>query len=395
MNSKENFIDWDLGEHPVYHHFLKSIDQVGTQHPLVLSQDQTSGMIQIRNPFPIDELIPKFSWLTETEAKDYMGPWVEKIKGLPGITSESKIVGLTQRDAPMVRLLEEQGFTNVSCISRAELGIHDDSPGVERSQQALSSLLDKQVLDKYKNADVLLVNRILHHVNERKGFFQNIQSLIKPEGYLLFEVPDCTIGLDDLDYTLIYEQHVIYFTEETFQYYLASQGIKILDYEMFHRPVEASLIAIAKMDSHAPRPMKPEILTRELERFHHYQHQFAQQKSKLRAYLEDYNQREGKVALFGAGHYGVTFLHLFELNGLVDFVSDDNPNKKDLYMPGSLIPIFPSDRLIEREIKLCMLSVSPLNEEKIIVNNPQYVEAGGNFVSVFPASSRALVCFKS
>ena len=79
----------------------------------------------------------------------------------------------------------------------------------------------------------------------------------------------------------------------------------------------------------------------------------------------------------------------------MDCVIDDNPNKKDLYMPGSLIPIFPSDRLIEREIKLCMLSVSPLNEEKIFVNNPQYVEAGGNFVSVFPASSRALVCFKS
>ena len=171
MDSRENFFDWDLGEHPVSHHFLNSTDQVGSQHPLVLSQDQTNGIIQIRNHFPLDELIPHFSWLTETEPIDYMGPWVDKIKGLPRITSESKIVGLTQRDAPMVRMMEEQGFTNVSCISRAELGIHDYSPGVERSQQALSSLLDEDVINKYKNADVVLVNQILHHVNERNEFF--------------------------------------------------------------------------------------------------------------------------------------------------------------------------------------------------------------------------------
>lgn len=395
MNSKENFLEWDLGEHPVYHHFLNSIDQVGNQYPLILSQDQTNGMIQIRNPFPVEELIPKFSWLTETEAMDYMEPWVKKIKGLPGINSNSKIVGLTQRDAPMVRLLEEQGFKNVSCISRTELGIYDNSPGVERSHQSLSSALNKEILQKYKNADVLLVNRILHHVNEMNGFFQNIRSLIKPEGYLLFEVPDCTIGLNDLDYTLIYEQHVAYFTEETFQYFLESQSFKVLDYEMFYRPVEASLIVIAKIDDQAPRPMIPEILKGELARFHNYQHQFAQQKRKLREYLADYKQKVGKVAFFGAGHYGVTFLQLFELNKLVDCVIDDNPNKKDLYMPGSLIPIVPSNHLITSKIRLCILSVSPLNEDNIIANNPQFVGSGGTFASVFPASPHALVCIKS
>ena len=71
-------------------------------------------------------------------------------------------------------------------------------------------------------------------------------------------------------------------------------------------------------------------------------------------------------------------------------VIDDNPHKRGLYMPGSKLPIAGSPALLERDISLCLLSLNPIGEQKVIEKNSAFVERGGTFASIFPASARAL-----
>jgi pyrroline-5-carboxylate reductase len=110
----------------------------------------------------------------------------------------------------------------------------------------------------------------------------------------------------------------------------------------------------------------------------------------VRSYLSDFKNNIGKIALFGAGHMGCTFVNLLQLQNLVDFFVDDNPDKAGLYMPGSRLPIYPSSALLGREIKLCLLSLNPAIEEKVIQKNRAFLDAGGRFVSIFPGSNNAL-----
>ena len=82
----------------------------------------------------------------------------------------------------------------------------------------------------------------------------------------------------------------------------------------------------------------------------------------------------------------------YDLLGLqdhVDFLVDDNPHKHSMYMPGSRLPIFESRALIKRSIRLCMLSVNPESEDRVIQRNQDFTQGGGQFASIFPASKYA------
>jgi len=46
--------------------------------------------------------------------------------------------------------------------------------------------------------------------------------------------------------------------------------------------------------------------------------------------------------------------------------------------------------LIKANIKLCLLSLSPESEAKVINKNHVFLDKGGKFVSIFPASKNAL-----
>jgi len=90
--------------------------------------------------------------------------------------------------------------------------------------------------------------------------------------------------------------------------------------------------------------------------------------------------------VFGAGHLAAKFLNLFDLQDLVYCVIDDNPHKLGLRMPGSGVPVRPSSVLIDEKIDLCLLSLSPESEKKVIADKQAYVDQGGQFRSIFTLS---------
>jgi hypothetical protein len=113
-------------------------------------------------------------------------------------------------------------------------------------------------------------------------------------------------------------------------------------------------------------------------------------REKMQEYLRDYRRRRGPIALFGAGHLACTWLGVLAVEDVIDCVIDDNPHKRGLYMPGSRLPIVGSSALVERHISLCLLSLNPIGEEKVLAAHGRFVANGGTFASIFPASVHAL-----
>lgn len=59
-------------------------------------------------------------------------------------------------------------------------------------------------------------------------------------------------------------------------------------------------------------------------------------------------------------------------------------------MPGSRLPIVGSAVLYSEKIDLCLLSLSPESEAKVLAKRQDYVDAGGVFRSMFSLSPLAL-----
>ena len=72
---------------------------------------------------------------------------------------------------------------------------------------------------------------------------------------------------------------------------------------------------------------------------------FSEYREKVRRFLGEHRRSHGRIALFGAGHLACTFVGVFDVGQWIEFVIDDNPHKRGLYMPGSHLPIVGSSAL--------------------------------------------------
>lgn len=198
-------------------------------------------------------------------------------------------------------------------------------------------------------------------------------------------------ALEKCDYTTLWEEHILYFTLESFRRCFAFSGFSLVRYELCPYPFENSLVGIAQLREGVASFFPSEsTLENEKSRAQTYSEKLPRHRDKLKKFFSEYRQSQDKIALFGGGHLACTFINLLELKDHIEFIVDDNPNKQGLFMPGSRLLIYRSAALLEENIKFCLLSLSLESEDKVVQNNQDFLEGGGTFFSIFPVSNHAL-----
>jgi len=222
-----------------------------------------------------------------------------------------------------------------------------------------------------------------------KTFFLLIDNLLDKNGYAVLEVPDCERGFVDLDYNIIFEEHVSYFTENTLRNVIRLNGFDIVLFKVYPYPFEDALIAIIKKSNMKKVSILPENVTKETNLFTKFSQSFPILKKSIKSFFND-SCTKGSIIFFGAGHHGISFVNIMEIGQYVDCFIDDVKEKHNYYTPGSCLPIHSSNFLTKDNIALCVVSVSQENEEKVIERIR--LKSKGNFeiFSIFPASKYAL-----
>jgi hypothetical protein len=381
----------DLGPQTVSNRFTAAAGTEEFLHPLVVGQCETTGLIQLCDPFPVAELLPVYDWITYSEPEDHLDEMVDHLCQLPGVASDSVICGVTFKDDTTLDRFAARGFTRTWRVDPAEdLGIAEPGAGAETIQDRLTPENARKIVERRGGqADVVVVRHVLEHAYDTLAFMAAVRELAKSGGYVVYEVPDCTRALDTCDYTTLWEEHVLYFTQETFRQAFAASGLALAWSANYPYVFENSLVGVGRVDE-GVEPVMPDerVLQQELGRAANFFSSLAERKRIVNDYLAEFRAATGKIALFGAGHLACAFVNYLEIGHHFDFVVDDNPHKKGLYLPGSGLPIKASGALVEEDIKLCLLSLNPLSEDKVIANNQDFVEQGGVFASIFPASDR-------
>lgn len=382
----------DLGLQPICNRFLENPSDEEYMHPMIVGQCNSCGLIQLINPAPVSEVLPRYEWITYNEPEEHLNRLSEIISNLPGLTKEASICGVSFKDDSTLKRLERIGFKHTYRISMEDdLGIKDHRAGAETIQSRMTPDTADKIVNKHGIFDVVIVRHIFEHAYDTLGFLQGVKRLVKPHGYIVFEVPDCMKSLEKDDYTTLWEEHIVYFTPETFRHCFAFAGFSLTRFESYPYPFEDSLVGIVRIRNGVANPFPPgDVLYNERRTAQGYVEGLPGHISKIKRFLSEFRQNKGRIVLFGAGHLACTFINLLELKDLIEFVVDDNPNKGGLFMPGSKLPIYESSMLVKEDIKLCLLSLSPQSEDKVIQRNIDFLEHGGSFFSIFPASKHAL-----
>ena len=382
----------DIGKHPVSNRFLECPSAEEFLYPLAVGQCGTCGIVQLTKLMPVGELIPPYEWITYNEPEGHLDALVDRLTWLPGIDKGSFIAGISYKEDTILQRFNRLGFNQTWRLDISnDLEVSASEAGIETIQDRLNSDLVPSITKKYGLADIMIVRHVIEHAYRPAKLINALRQLIRSTGYLVFEVPDCTRVLDKLDYSTVWEEHLLYFTPETFRNFFSYYKFSLIDYIFYSYPHENSLVAIVQ-PSEEEYPIYPpqDVLKSETNRADNFSRNLEVRKNKIKGFLSQYRKNHGKIAVFGAGHLACMFLNLMEIGEYIEFVVDDSPEKKGLYMPGSKLPIVGSQAIIDEDIKLCLTTLSSESEQKVVQKNKKFVELGGAFSSIFPSSSIAL-----
>ena len=380
----------DLGLQPISNRFLTSPRDSSPLFPLALTISKKTGDIKIKQPFPVSELRPRYSWLTTCfEPEDHLDDFVDELIDLTGISSNSRIGAFSFKDDSTLRRLEKKGFKNTWRLDpQRDLGIEDDVCSIETLQDRFNSEKAKNVHHDYGETDVLVVRHVLEHSYNMEDFIEGAKRLVKPNGYVIWELPDSEKALSISDYSMIWEEHVHYFTQFTFKNLIESRGFEILFCETIDYPFENSIIAVTKISNENIKPIIIDTnqVSIELNRAVNFSNSLFSQKMDTQTKIKSIKDEYGPIALYGAGHLAIAFLSIMDVSHMIEFAIDDNENKIGMWMPIGNLEIKDSSELDVNNIGVCLLGLNPQNQPQVLNKHSRYTTNGGMFASIFPGS---------
>ena len=354
----------NFGNFPVCHKF-KNKNQKDKKYSLQIGICKNCNLVQLSNLFPLNQLKPKYDWINYNEPEEHLDKLVKKISNLKNISKSSIIAGVSYKEISTLNRFKKIGFNNTWTLDmKKDLNINDSKLNLETIQDKISKINTKKIVSRNKKADVLIARHILEHSYNTVNFIKSLKNLINYDGYLIFEVPDCKDSFISSDYTSIWEEHILYFTEESLKKLLVNQGLKVKYFEKYKYSYENVLIIIVKIEKEDSLKKREKNF---IPKINFNLKSLAKDKVKIRNKIEKFRKASYKICLFGTGHAACTFLNILKLHDLMDLVVDDNKNKTSLFLPNSDLQIRKSSNLKKLDKILLILGVNAESEKKIII----------------------------
>ena len=112
ISSHKSDFSINFGLKPVSNRFLSNKNENSPKFPLGISISGETGLISIEHPFPVEEVKPRFDWITCFEPEDHLNNLVESLINLPKIDKNSSIGAYSFKDDSTIERLNNKGYTN-------------------------------------------------------------------------------------------------------------------------------------------------------------------------------------------------------------------------------------------------------------------------------------------
>ena len=385
----------DFGLQPLQNRYTSKPHSDDYHHPLTLGQCQNCSLIQNVNPVPVNEIIPRVDWLKYTEPEDHLDDLADIICKLEGLPDNPLALGITYKDDSLLKRLEELSFEKTLRINpEQDLGISQKGIAGETIIPKITSEVITSLTDQYGFFDLIIARHVLEHALNTKKLLSLMWDSLKIGGYIVFEVPDCNKEIENNDYTMPWEEHILYFVPETLNSFFAHTSYELVKSKQYSYKTEDIQIAIVqKNESYKTKntdSLNTNYLPKVFKNFERYAKEFFQYKKIINTFLKDYFYSVGKIAIFGAGHRALMYIKAMEIEDFIDFVIDDSEEKQNLYLSGTSLQIKSSRLLSKSNVSLCLLCLSIQHEDKIIKMNQEFVSDGGVFSSTHNTQKNSL-----
>lgn len=392
----------DFGNVPLAGGFLKEEDfQEEKYYPLDLSFCMDCYLMQVTNVVPADVLFKNYFYFSSSIgtlvdhcaefAKETMERFLGEVKG-PSIFEIGCNDGVLLKPfaAMGVRAIGVDPATNVvNSITAKDITVINDYFNEE---------VAGRVRDKYGSFDAILSSYSFAHIDDMVSVMKGVKTLLKDNGVFIFEVYYLGTLIDEMQYDMIYHEHMSYYSLQSLTLFLKQFDMEIFDIK-FTPGVRSGAVRfyarnIGKRDEKSTASLE-DMMKYEKEKGFDRVETFLSYADRVRGTKEellkvlDGIKKEGKIIIgYGASGRGTTIMNYCGIDrGYLDYVVDDAPAKHGFFTPGTHVPIYPWEHTKEERFPeySLLFAWSFINEVK--KRRADYLKEGGKFIVPLPKVS--------
>ena len=255
-----------------------------------------------------------------------------------------------------------KNFANKNTIgvdpSDVALKATKEHSNIELYNTFFSANLAKQIVEKYKNIEIIYASNCFAHIPTIKDIVEGISFLLtSKESIFITEVHWLGTLIKDLQFPFIYHEHVFYYSYKSLSYLLELYNIEIFKVE--HISTHGGSIRYYCCKKGARSIDKSVLLLRyaeenlelyNFETFINFTKTIYSMKETINLTIKNILSNNQTIVAYGASGQAQTFLSLYELdNDKISYIVDDSPLKIGKYTSSGLIPIKPSSFLYESQ----------------------------------------------
>lgn len=381
----------DLGSMPPANSFIKASEiSKEKQFPLTVVFCNDCKLLQVPEVVDPGVLFSEYDYLTSASA-----PLVLHFKKMAvhiaekfSIKKEDLVVEIGGNDGVLLEALVDKCRTlnvepakNVAELSR--------NKGIETINDFFGPRLAEDIVGKYGHANIVVANNVMAHIDDMRGIFSGVSSVVGDKGVFVFEVHWVGNLLGDGGFDQIYHEHLCYYSLISLKNLVERSGLKIFDIEMV--PMHGESMRVYAGKSREPSIAVVEMLKKEknmkldkMETFLNFKNKVENNQNRLVVLLTDIKKQGKSIVGYGAPAKGNTLLNFCKIDGkTVDYIIDTTPFKQGLVAPGSHIPIYSPEKLKESRPDYVLLSAWNY-ADAIIKKESELINAGTKFILPVP-----------
>jgi predicted TPR repeat methyltransferase len=387
----------DLGASPLCERFLRAdqLDEMEPFYPLRVEVCQTCFLAQVPAYVAPEDIFTDYayfssfsdSWLAH--ARRYADTMVQRL----GLGPSSLVAELGSNDGYLLANFVERGIPVVGIEPAANVARDAEARGVRTIVRFFGRQLAEELVASGMRADLIAANNTLAQIPDLNDAVAGLALLLADDGLITIEVPHLLRLMEGNQFDTIYHEHFSYFSVLSLRALFERHGLRIVDIERL--PTHGGSLRVflqharGRSEGAAVTAVVDEELQAGLGNPRGY-HAFAERVGRVRrdvlTFLIDQRSQGRTVVGYGAPGKANTLLNYCGIRpDLLPFIVDRNPYKHWRFSPGTRIPIYPPDALIEARPDVVWILPWNLRAEIVDQLGDAVAGWGGSFMVAIPS----------
>lgn len=389
----------DFGNVPLAGGFLKEADFTSEKfYPLELNFCQDCFLIQVSNVVPAGVLFKNYFYFSSAikTLVEHLADFAEETteRFLRGRQSPS-VFEIGCNDGVMLKPFARLGVKAVGIDPATNVVNSIDSKDITVINDFFTEEAAKKIGAKYGQFDAILSSYSFAHIDDMTSVIRGAKALLRDDGVFIFEVYYLGTLIEEMQYDMIYHEHMSYYSLKSLEIFLKEYGMEIFDIKFTPGVRSGAVRFYARNTGCRREPVSDavkEMMRNEdirgygkVETFLGYAGKVNKTREQLMGLLSRL-KKEGKTIIgYGASGRGTTIMNYCGIDtGFLDYVVDDAPAKHGFFTPGTHVPIKPWEFTKEGEFPEYALLFAWSFISEVKKRRADYLKAGGKFIVPLP-----------